>query len=100
MFSAFDFGLTPYGQALQKGTPSVSDQDDAIDEETLNEVERELERARGLHEDQNRAASEVDVNEAKKQKEQQQDNSDKADNKDSDAKKKDGDAAQGAKETD
>ena len=100
MFSAFDFGLTPYGQLLQKGTPSVSDQDDAIDEETLNEVERELERARGLHEDQNRAASEVDVNEAKKQKEQQQDNSDKADNKDSDAKKKDGDAAQGAKETD
>ena len=100
MFSAFDFGLTPYGQALQKGTPSVSDQDDAIDEETLNEVERELERARGLHEDQNRAASEVDVNEAKKQKEQQQDNSDKADNKDSDTEKKDSDAAQGAKETD
>ena len=103
MFSAFDFGLTPYGQSLQKGTPSTDRQDAIADEETLKEVERELERARGLHEDQNRAASEVDVNEAKKQKQkqkQQQDNSDKADNKDSDAEKKDGDAAQGAKETD
>lgn len=116
MFSAFDFGLTPYGESLQKGTPSRDRQDEIADEETLNEVERELERARGLAEEQNRKAAEVDVNEAKKQKEQQQeeqqdktdeadktdktDKAEKAENKDSDAENKDGDAAQGAKETD
>ena len=100
MFSAFDFGLTPYGQSLQKGTPSVESQDRIEDAETLKEVERELERARGLQDEQNREAAEVDVNEAKKQKEQQQSSSDKDENKDSDATKEDGDAAQGEKETD
>ena len=118
MFSAFDFGLTPYGQSLSKGTPSIDVQNQAEDEETLKEVERELERARGLAEEQNREAAEVDVNEAKKQKkeaqqkEEQQDKTDEADkaektekdekaeNKDSDAENEDGDAAQGEKETD
>ena len=100
MFSAFDFGLTPYGQSLQKGTPSVESQDRIEDAETLKEVERELERARGLQDEQNREAAEVDVNEAKKQKEQQQSSPDKAENKDRDATKEDGDAAQGEKETD
>lgn len=100
MFSAFDFGLTPYGQSVLKGTPSIEVQEGDEDEETLKEVERELERARGLQEDQNRKAAEVDVSEAKKQKEQQQNNDvDKAENKE-DAAKDDGDAAQGEKETD
>lgn len=97
LFSAFDFGLTPYGQSLQKGTPSVGRQDEIVDAETLKEVERELERARGLHENQNREAAEVDVDKARQQQqEQEQQQSEDSE----DTENTDGDAAQGEKETD
>lgn len=65
MFSAFDFGLTPYGQTLLKGTPSIEKQDKIQDEETLKEVQAELERARGLQEQQNTNAAQVDVSDVK-----------------------------------
>lgn len=65
MFSAFDFGLTPYGQTLLKGTPSVETQDKIQDEETLKEVQAELERARGLAQQQNADAAQVDVSKVK-----------------------------------
>mgnify|MGYP007089719954 FL=1 len=61
MFSAFDFGLTPYGQTLLKGTPSVETQDKIEEQETLKEVQAELERARGLEQQQNANAAQVDV---------------------------------------
>lgn len=65
MFSAFDFGLTPYGQTLLKGTPSIQKQDKIQDEQTLREVQTELERARGLQQQQNIDAAEVDVSDVK-----------------------------------
>lgn len=65
MFSAFDFGLTPYGQTLLKGTPSVEKQDKIQEQKTLKEVQAELERARGLEQQQNANAAQVDVSDVK-----------------------------------
>lgn len=57
MFSAFDFGLTPYGETLRNGTPSVETQDKIADEQMLKRVQEELDRARGLQQEQDLAAS-------------------------------------------